>query len=191
MKVQPLPVQGKPSLLQLFLACFKIGGLSFGGGLSGWLHQEFVLRRAWVSEKDFTSSLAISQILPGANVLNLVICMGDELRGGPGAFVCASGFMLSPFFAVIGLSVLFESLGNQPIFISFLNGMAYAAAGLLVFICWRGIRSVQGSIQGLLTIATVATLVGVLKLPLLGVVAVMAPVSIMLTALKERTNARQ
>ena len=64
---------GGPSLLALFLVCLKIGMLSFGGGLSGWLHQEFVRRHGWIDDDDFASSLAIAQMLTGANVVNLVI----------------------------------------------------------------------------------------------------------------------
>ena len=36
-----------PSLAALFAVCLKIGCFSFGGGLSGWLHREFVVRHRW------------------------------------------------------------------------------------------------------------------------------------------------
>ena len=96
---------GTPSLLALFLVCLKIGMFSFGGGLSGWLHQEFVRRHGWIEDDDFASILAIAQMLPGANVVNLVICMGDQLRGAAGAAVGVFGFLVGPFLAVIALSV--------------------------------------------------------------------------------------
>jgi chromate transporter len=49
-----------PSLAALFLTCLKIGAFSFGGGLSGWLHREFVLRHRWIDDEDFASSLAVA-----------------------------------------------------------------------------------------------------------------------------------
>ncbi|WP_395447141.1 chromate transporter [Aminobacter sp. UC22_36] len=128
-----------PGLGTLFLTCLKIGLLSFGGGLSGWLYQEFVSRNRWISDEDFVSSLAISQMLPGANVVNLVICMGDELRGLAGSVACVLGFLVGPFFAVIALSALFDSLPDVTMLEAASNGVAYAALGLLLVICLKGV----------------------------------------------------
>ena len=60
-----------PALAALFGTCLKIGMLSFGGGLTGWLHREFVGRHCWIPDDDFNSTLALAQIMPGANVVNL------------------------------------------------------------------------------------------------------------------------
>src|SRR5215211_1599010 len=49
------------SLLGLFLVCLQIGLFSFGGGLSGWIYQEVVVRRRWMSEDEFLSGLALSR----------------------------------------------------------------------------------------------------------------------------------
>ncbi len=80
-----------PTPLQLFLAFAKIGLTSFGGGLSGWMMREFVQRRAWLSEGEFLSGLALAQAFPGVNVVNLAIWIGFRLRGGAGALVSALG----------------------------------------------------------------------------------------------------
>jgi chromate transporter len=169
-----------PGLGALFLTCLKIGLLSFGGGLSGWLYQEFVLRNHWISDEDFASSLAISQMLPGANVVNLVICMGDELRGLAGSVACVLGFLVGPFFAVIALSTLFDSLPDVTMLEAASNGVAYAALGLLLVICLKGVQRTTKFPPGLVVIAAVAIAVGLLKLPLIPVVLVIAPVSVAL-----------
>ena len=169
-----------PGLGALFLTCLKIGLLSFGGGLSGWLYQEFVLRNRWISDEDFASSLAISQMLPGANVVNLVICMGDELRGLAGSVACVLGFLVGPFFAVIALSALFDSLPDVTMLEAASNGVAYAALGLLLVICLKGVQRATKLPPGLVVIAAVAAAVGLLKLPLIPVALVIAPVSVAL-----------
>lgn len=169
-----------PGLGVLFLTCLKIGLLSFGGGLSGWLYQEFVSRNGWISDEDFASSLAVSQMLPGANVVNLVICMGDELRGLAGSVACVLGFLVGPFFAVIALSAVFDALPDVSTLEAASNGVAYAALGLLLVICFKGVQRTMKFPPGLAVIATVATAVGLLKLPLIPVVLVVAPISIAL-----------
>lgn len=176
----PEPIQPTASLPALFLACLKIGMLSFGGGLSGWLYREFVEQQGWITDEDFASSLAISQMLPGANVVNLVICMGEQLRGPPGAAACIAGFLVGPFFGVIALSALVDTMMGATWLQSVLDGIAYTAIGLLLIICWRGIGRVRNLPSQLSMIAAVAIAVGILKWPLLLVVAVAAPLNILL-----------
>lgn len=171
---------GAPSLPALFLVCLRIGMFSFGGGLSGWLHQEFVRRHGWIDEEDFASSLAIAQMLPGANVVNLVICMGDQLRGAAGAAVGVFGFILGPFLAVIALYTLFERLPDVAALEAASRGVAFAAIGLLVLVCLRGVQRATRFPPGLAVIAVTAICVGLLRWPLFPVVLVVAPVSVAL-----------
>jgi chromate transporter len=167
------------SLFTLFFLCFKIGILSFGGGLSGWIYQEFVLRNRLVNEDDFASSMAIAQMLPGANVVNLVICIGEQLRGPLGAIACFVGFLIGPFFAIIALySVLDRFAGFELLPIIF-SGVAFAAIGLLLLTCIQGTRRAMRFPPSLAVIALVAFLVGVLELPLIPVVLAVAPISIL------------
>jgi chromate transporter len=59
------PSRAPVSLVSLFLVFFRVGLFSFGGGLSGWIYREVVTLRGWMSDDDFFSGLALSQILPG------------------------------------------------------------------------------------------------------------------------------
>jgi chromate transporter len=179
-KKDPSNTSVRPSLFELFLICLKIGLSSFGGGLSGWFYKEFVLARAWISEDSFAANSAISQMLPGANVINLAVCLGDQLRGILGAVVCLFGLLVGPFFVVIGLYVSFQSLSYLDGVQATSSGIAFAALGLIVVMC---IHSVKRTIQHPLSMALViltATTVGILQWPLLLVVLVVAPASVAL-----------
>ncbi|WP_162707190.1 chromate transporter [Phyllobacterium sophorae] len=169
-----------PRLRSLFILCFKIGILSFGGGLTGWLYQGFVLKNRWIEEDDFASSLAISQMLPGANVVNLVICMGEQLRGPVGALSCVLGFLVGPFFAVIALCQVFDALADFALLPAISDGVAFAAMGLLVVMCMRGVRRALRFPPSVAIIALTAVLVGLLQLPLIPVVVLIAPISVAL-----------
>lgn len=171
---------GKPSLVTLFLLCFKIGVLSFGGGLTGWIYQEFVLRHQFLSEDDFSSSVAIAQMLPGANVVNLVICVGELLRGPLGSVACFFGFLIGPFFAVIALLNLFDQLAGFAFLPVMFNGVAFAAMGLLLLTCIQGARRAMQFPPSLIVVVMTAFLVGILEWPLIPVVLFMAPISIFL-----------
>ncbi len=170
-----------PRLRSLFLLCFKIGILSFGGGLTGWLYQGFVLQQRWIDEDDFASSLAISQMLPGANVVNLVICMGEQLRGPIGALSCVVGFLVGPFFAVIALCQVFDALAGFALLPAISDGVAFAAMGLLVVMCIHGLRRAMRFPPSVAIVVVTAFLVGVLEMPLIPVVLVLAPISVALS----------
>jgi len=171
-----------PTFAALFGVCFKIGCLSFGGGLSGWLHREFVVNHRWIDDGEFAGALAVAQILPGANVVNLVVALGTQLRGAPGAAVGVCGFLVGPFFAVLGLYAVYDRIAASPTLTALTEGVTYAAIGLLAVICVRGARRLRHWPQGLAVMALTATAVGILRLPLIPVVLAAAPVSIWLSS---------
>ena len=174
------PLLPPPRLRSLFALCFKIGILSFGGGLTGWLYQGFVLQKRWINEDDFASSLAISQMLPGANVVNLVICMGEQLRGPIGALTCVLGFLVGPFFAVIALCQVFDTLAGFALLPAITDGVAFAAMGLLVVMCVHGVKRATRFPPAVGIVAVTAILIGLFQLPLIPVVLVMVPISVAL-----------
>ncbi|MDR7031062.1 chromate transporter [Rhizobium rosettiformans] len=166
------------SLTTLFLACLKLGLLSFGGGLSGWVYQDFVVRRRWISDEDFASSFAMGQMLPGGNVANLVVCLGEQLRGALGAATAVFGLLVGPFFSVILVAILIDSITQAEMLDIALTGAAAAAIGFLINLSWRGVLRESNSPAMLGIIAAVVLGVGILKLPLLLVTLCVAPASI-------------
>ena len=96
--------------MSLFLVFFRVGLFSFGGGLSDWIYREVVTLRGWMSDGDFLSGLALSHILPGANVTNLSVYIGQRLRGPAGSICALVGLVIGPFFAVIALVTAYAQL---------------------------------------------------------------------------------
>ncbi|WP_417721075.1 chromate transporter [Salipiger sp.] len=182
------PDAARPSWQQIFLVCFKIGSLSFGGGLSGWIYREFVEVNRWVGDEEFTATLALCQILPGANVINLVICLGEDLAGPAGALGAFVGFLIGPVLGVIGLYVLIHRLGDATMLSVGLSGVAYVAIGLLMLICWRGLRVSMRTPAVLPVIAAVVVMVSGFGIPILATVLVMTPVSIALAIRSSRRD---
>ncbi len=165
------------SLVDLAAIHAKIGLLSFGGGLSGLIYREVVLKKRWLAEREFLSGLAICQILPGANVVNLAVFVGQKLRGLAGAITAVGALLVGPFFIVVAFALLYSRIISLPWVSSGLDGITAAAIGLLIMVVVRGARA-SWNVGGMLVVIATAVAVGILHLPLIPVVLVVAPVSI-------------
>src|SRR5262249_40446091 len=110
------------SLLKLFLLFSQLGLSSFGGGVSAWIRRSFVERRGWSTETQFAAALALARIMPGANVINLAILIGQRARGIPGAIVAVLGLVVGPTLGVIALAVLYRRFAGAEILHSMLEG---------------------------------------------------------------------
>jgi len=179
----------RPSIAAIFAVFARIGLLSFGGGLSGWVFREVVVLRNWVSEDEFLSGLALGQILPGTNIANLSVYIGQKLRGVAGSVAALGGLLSGPFVAVILVASLYDRFKTLPYVDAAMDGVAAAAIGLLLIIVVRGARHAGRKPAG--AIALVATFVGVavLHLSLLLVVAVVGPLSVLAAWLGVRSRA--
>jgi chromate transporter len=167
-----------PSILAISSVFFRIGLFSFGGGLTGWVYREVVQMRGWLAEDEFLSGMAVSQILPGANIANLAIYVGHRLKGLLGAVVALVALLIAPFFAVIALASaygLIKTLAYAP---TALEGVAAAAIGLLLIVVARGARRAARRPAALLAFLATFVAVGLLHFSLLLVVVVVGPLSV-------------
>lgn len=177
-------------LLAIFFVFFRIGAFSFGGGLTGWVYREVVQQRNWMTEADFLSGVAVSQILPGANITNIAMYVGERLRGTLGALTAFFALLLAPFFAVIGLFVVYDRISSIGWVRAGTDGMVAAAIGLLILMAWRSGRQSARNIPAFLALAVTFVTVGLLQWPLIPVVICVAPLSILAAWFREKRNAR-
>jgi chromate transporter len=146
--------------------------------LTGWVYREVVQGRNWMTEQEFLSGMAVSQILPGANVTNLSIYIGQRLRGTVGAFTALVGLLLVPFFVVIGFLRVYEDISDVAWVGMATDGVAAAAVGLLILTVWKTATQSGRSIPGAVVMIATFVAVGLLHLPLLPSVLCIAPLSI-------------
>ncbi len=158
----------------------KIGLMSFGGALSGWMHREIVVRRRWMDEEDFLSGLALGQIMPGANVANLSLYIGQRLRGGIGAVTALLGMLLPPMIVVLVLGMLYESVAGILWLHRFIDGVAAAATGLTIMVGTRASRRVERRAGPVAILLLLFITVGVLRWPMVPVVLCVTPASLLL-----------
>ena len=161
----------------LFLAFTRITLMSFGGALF-WSRRALVERYRWLTEQEFVEQLALAQLLPGANGLNLAVCVGYRFAGWRGAAASLAGFLSAPCVVIMALGILHAHYGNLPIVKSALAGMSAVAVGLLIATALKVAGVLQRRWRPWVLVALAFLAVGVMRWPFLAVVAVLAPVSI-------------
>jgi chromate transporter len=178
----PAPSQGLPQkaapLLDLFLQFLMVGAVSFGGGIIAYERILLVEKRKWLTNDQFMAYLAISQTMPGLNSVNLAVLTGDYLRGIKGSVIALLGLVLPGSILVLLLGLVYTALTDHAITVLLLTGIAAGATGLLAAVTYRiGDEHWKKPIS--LTLITVAfILMSIVKLPLLEVLAIMAPIGL-------------
>lgn len=165
-------------LRDIFWLFFQIGVMSFGGGLSAWLFREIVEKRKWLTATEFLSGLTLVQALPGVNMTNMSVYVGQRLRGVPGVLTALFGLLLGPFFILIALSTAYHTIEDIPWSHAALAGLATSAVGLLLSMGVKAIRAFKPSVAHAIVLVVVVVTVGGLRIPMVPVIIVMAPISV-------------
>lgn len=94
-------------LMELYWAFFRIGGLTFGGGLTmlPMLKYELVQKRDWISEEQLLDCYAIGQCTPGIIAINTATFVGYLRKGVVGGISATLG-MMSPSVMIITVIAL-------------------------------------------------------------------------------------
>jgi chromate transporter len=168
-----------PSLLQLFFGFTGVAVLAFGGVLP-WAHYVLVERRRWLTNEDFTDTLALCQIVPGPNIVNMSIVIGARFQGGLGSLAAVLGLLTVPIAVVLVLAGLYGRYGGLAAVQGALAQVAAAAAGLIVAMAIKLARPLlhKRALAVAPLMAATFVAIGILRWPLWPVIAVLAPVSI-------------
>jgi len=163
------------SLKALFLGFLEIALSSFGGALA-WSRRIIVERRQWLTDRQFAELLAICQVLPGGNIINMSIWMGAESRGYVGAFVTLLGFLGIPFLTTLALGALYD-LGTQfQVVQSGLRGASSVIAGMSIATGLKLVWPYRREPWALALAVVTMVAIGVLRLPLVPVILCVGPI---------------
>lgn len=169
-----------PSLWEMFISFLVIGAVSFGGGIIAYEKILLTEKKRWLTDDEFMAALAISQTMPGLNAVNLAVLAGDKLRGVVGSIVATVGLLIPGCAFVMVVGLIYLQSADHPTADLLLTGVAAAATGLLTAITFKIGRRQFGSIKPLLIVAATFLLMSIVNLSLSAVLAIMAPVAIMI-----------
>ena len=115
---------------EIFRVCTRIALQGFGGVLP-IIQREWVEKERWLTREQFLELLAVAQVMPGPNVVNLALIFGDRAFGLRGAMAGLGGMLLVPLGIVLALTVGYIHYASHPVIAGVLRGMGAAAAGLI------------------------------------------------------------
>lgn len=118
------------SKTELFTA-FSILALQGFGGVLAIVQNELVEKKQWLTREEFLEDWAVAQILPGPNVVNLSLMIGDRYFGLAGALCALAGMLTFPLLIALALVALVGSAADAPLVQGALHGVAAVAAGLI------------------------------------------------------------
>ena len=120
-------------LVQLYLAFLRIGGLTFGGGLTmlPMLKYELVEKNHWITEEELIDCYAVGQCTPGIIAINTATYVGFKSAGLLGACIATFGVSLPSFILILSVVQVIKRFSTSPIVLGVMRGIRPATVGLL------------------------------------------------------------
>ncbi len=101
------------------------------GGVLAVVQREMVEKKRWLTADEFLEDWAVAQVLPGPNVINLALMIGDRYFGLRGAMAAVAGMLAVPLVVILALAVLYAHYAGNPQVAGALRGMGAVAGGLI------------------------------------------------------------
>ncbi len=139
--------RGPQSHWDLFWSFTKLALQGFGGVLTV-VQRELVEKKQWLTNEEFVEDWSIAQVLPGPNVINLGLMIGQRHFGFSGAMTASAGLMFIPSLVVLSLALLYGSVADNPITQNALRGMNAVVAGLIMATGLKLIPALKKNPQG-------------------------------------------
>jgi chromate transporter len=73
-----------------------------------------VEQQRWLSREQFVETLSLGQVLPGPNIVNMALMIGDRFFGLRGALAALGGLLTAPLLIVLVLAALYGQLSGVP-----------------------------------------------------------------------------
>ncbi|MDE1460871.1 chromate efflux transporter [Spartinivicinus poritis] len=125
------------SAWSVFLIFLRLGLTSFGGPVAhlGYFRDEFVIRRQWLTEKNYADLVALCQFLPGPASSQVGLALGISQAGYLGAFAAWLGFTLPSAFMLVGFALGIAHHGDM-MPLGVLHGLKVVAVAVVAQAVW-------------------------------------------------------
>ena len=145
--------------LQLFITFTKIGVLGYGGGpaMIPLIQEEVVEGRKWMTDEEFTDTLAMGNTLPGPIATKMTMFIGYKVAGwGGGLWALVS--MLWPSLALMMvLGLFFMRFKDMPYAKAMLTAVRPVVVALLAYTVYTvAVKSVKSWHHGLIAVVAFA-----------------------------------
>lgn len=117
--------------IQLFFIALRLGCTSFGGPTAhlGYFYDEYVKRRQWLTESQYTQLVALCQFLPGPASSQVGFGVGVAKAGVIGGIISFIGFTLP---SVLMLFICARFLNSSGMDMDWVNGLKVVAVAVVL-----------------------------------------------------------
>jgi chromate transporter len=122
----------QPSSKKELFVAFTLLALQGFGGVLAVAQRVLCEQKRWLTREQFVDILAVAQVLPGPNVCNVALMVGDRFFAWRGAFAALAGMMAVPLVIVLILTALYAQYATNTMVSGALRGMGAVSAGLIV-----------------------------------------------------------
>jgi chromate transporter len=157
-----MPELERPRSLGHLFVVFSALALQGFGGVLAVAQRELCERQRWLTPQDFVELLGSAQVLPGPNVCNLSLMIGDRFFGWRGALVALGGMIAAPMALMLALAWVLGEAATvsqmQGVIKGALGGIAAVAAGQIVGTVLKLAAPIQDHVLGWPTCIALAAL---------------------------------
>lgn len=116
--------------IQIFLVALKLGCISFGGPTAhlGYFYDEYVKKRKWLNEKEYSDLVALCQFLPGPASSQVGIGIGTIKGGFVGGILSFLAFTMPSVVILIIFAVV---MNGTDMSISWIQGLKLVAVAVV------------------------------------------------------------
>jgi len=140
--MSPLDPAPDESAWRVFLIFLRLGLTSFGGPIAhlGYFRLEFVERRRWLTDHEYSDLVALCQLLPGPASSQAGMALGLRRAGWPGLLAAWAGFTL-PSAVLMILFALGVTRYQGIVESGWLHGLKIVAVAVVAQAVWAMARS--------------------------------------------------
>ena len=127
----PTPTAGSAAA-SVFRSAFRLGCTAFGGPVAhlGYFQRTYVEQLEWLSTAEFSSIVALCQLLPGPASSQVGLLIGQHRAGWRGALAAWCGFTL-PSACLMLLFALLSSRAHGTAFLAAIHGLMLTAVAVV------------------------------------------------------------
>lgn len=111
---------------------FTILAMQGFGGVVAIVQRELVDKKRWMTREEFVEEWAVAQVMPGPNVVNLAMIIGNRFFGLAGALSALAGMLCFPLMLLLLIVILYGQVAHHPAVAGALRGMSAVAAGMII-----------------------------------------------------------
>ncbi len=134
------------SLARLAAYFLRLGAVGFGGpvALANYMRRDMVEARAWISESEYDSGLAIAAACPGPLAYQLGVYCGYLRFGILGGLTVAVAFGLAPFLIVVSAAIAYTRFSQNWQLRALFYGVGPVVVALILKACWNlGLKTLR------------------------------------------------